>query len=86
MRYYPYVPIDSHLDVSTHADIVSQQCGSRLVRFNPGEAVTFDSGYKYVIHMTLPPFSMSNEPRKNVMNYYGKSLRTFRHFQNLTYN
>ncbi|KAF8735309.1 hypothetical protein AX14_002297 [Amanita brunnescens Koide BX004] len=76
VRHYPYVPFDSHLEVSTHADVLSQQCDCRLITFNPGEAVTFDLGHKHVIHLTLPPFSISNEPRENVIKYHEDILST----------
>ncbi|KAK2462266.1 hypothetical protein APHAL10511_005572 [Amanita phalloides] len=73
LRYYPYMPIDLY-DVSVHVDKLSQQCGSRIVKFSPGQGVTFDLGYRYVIHMNLPGLHSLHEPQKNVMKHHDDIL------------
>ncbi|KAF8628156.1 hypothetical protein AX17_006026 [Amanita inopinata Kibby_2008] len=75
-RSFPYVPMTSHIDVMLDADMISRRCNSRLVSFGPSESSTFDLEYKHVIHLSMPPLGMSDQPRKSVMSQHIAMLST----------
>ncbi|PPQ68857.1 hypothetical protein CVT26_001691 [Gymnopilus dilepis] len=67
-RQYPYLPASLSIDISALAESVSQRCGSRLLKYEPGQSdVSLTHGVKHVVCVDMQHIDGSRRQRRDVM-------------------
>jgi len=69
-RQFQYVPIHPELEeeMSVMAESLSVRCGSRVVKFSPGQGGYFSRGEKHVFSISMPTIETHGAARKTQMN------------------